>query len=208
VAPGGPKASTLTYPLRAGDVGPLVARLQVRLTWLNLPLKTTRIMDAPTMLAIAAFRAKYRLGKTPNVTASVAAKLAAVTHARSAIPKACTSDKLALCIDKTQRLLRVVSKGKVILTVDARFGNEANATREGSFRVFSKSKDHISSLYKSPMPFSMFFSGGQAVHYSKYFNRDGYAGASHGCVNLRDKAVAALLFKNIPIGTRVVVYSS
>ena len=32
------------------------------------------------------------------------------------------------------------------------------------------------------MPFAMFFSGGQAVHYSPDFAAVGYAGASHGCV--------------------------
>ncbi len=207
-APVAPKKSTLTYPLRAGDVGPLVASLQVRLARLGHPVKLTRVMDAPTMLAVAKFREKFRLGSTPNVTATVNARLTAASKARGRIPTACTSVALTLCIDKTQRTLRVVVKGKVTLLVDARFGNEAFATREGVFRVFKKSRDHVSSLYKTPMPFAMFFSGGQAVHYSGFFARDGYRGASHGCVNLRDRAVAAALFASIPMGTRVVVYSS
>lgn len=207
-APVAPKKSTLTYPLRAGDVGPLVASLQVRLARLGHPVRVTRVMDAPTMLAVAKFREKFRLGSTSNVTASVNARLTAASKARGRIPTACTSVALTLCIDKTQRTLRVVVKGRVTLLVDARFGNEAFATREGVFRVFKKSKDHVSSLYKTPMPFALFFSGGQAVHYSGFFARDGYRGASHGCVNLRDRAVAAALFASIPMGTRVVVYSS
>ena len=44
------------------------------------------------------------------------------------------------------------------------------------------------------MPFAMFFSGGQAVHYSADFASVGYNGASHGCVNVRDRAVVAWLF--------------
>ena len=44
------------------------------------------------------------------------------------------------------------------------------------------------------MPFAMFFSGGQAVHYSPDFAATGYAGASHGCVNIRDyDAIAGLV---------------
>ena len=58
------------------------------------------------------------------------------------------------------------------------------------------------------MPYSMFFSGGQAVHYSPYFHRDGYYGASHGCVNLHDRSAAAKLYRVVPLGTRVYVYRS
>ena len=54
----------------------------------------------------------------------------------------------------------------------------------------------------------MFFSGGQAVHYSPYFARDGYNGGSHGCVNLRDYEGAQWLFDHTPTGSRVVVYRS
>ena len=113
-----------------------------------------------------------------------------------------------LCVDKTQKLLRVVRKGTVVLTVDARFGGPSTPTREGSFRVFGKARTHISSQYKTPMPYAMFFSGGQAVHYSPFFHRDGYYGASHGCVGIRTTAIAARLFRIVPVGTKVVVYRS
>ena len=52
----------------------------------------------------------------------------------------------------------------------------------------------ISNLYFTPMPYSMFFSGGQAVHYSSNFARLGYASASHGCVNIADHAQVKALF--------------
>ena len=98
--------------------------------------------------------------------------------------------------------------GEVLRTLDARFGAAGTPTREGVFEVYRMSRDHVSSLYDTAMPYAMFFSGGQAVHYSPDFAATGYAGASHGCVNLRDKAVAAKLFATVPMGTRVVVYSS
>jgi lipoprotein-anchoring transpeptidase ErfK/SrfK len=58
------------------------------------------------------------------------------------------------------------------------------------------------------MPFAMFFSGGQAVHYSPDFAAVGYSGASHGCVNTRDYDGIAALFDLVAIGDKVVVYWS
>ncbi len=58
------------------------------------------------------------------------------------------------------------------------------------------------------MPFAMFFSGGQAVHYSPDFAANGYNGASHGCVNVRDYNAIAGLYDRVPLGTKVVIYWS
>ena len=69
-------------------------------------------------------------------------------------------------------------------------------------------RDHVSGMYGSAMPFSMFFSGGQAVHYSSDFAASGYAGASHGCVNVRDYDALASLFDQVNVGDSVVVYRS
>ena len=115
---------------------------------------------------------------------------------------------LALCIDKTSQSLRWVVNGKVKVTVDVRFGSAELPTREGVFAVYRKSRDHVSSLYHTSMPFAMFFSGGQAVHYSPDFAATGYNGASHGCVNVRDYNAIAGLYDRVPIGTRVVIYWS
>ncbi|WP_278257435.1 L,D-transpeptidase [Nocardioides convexus] len=70
-------------------------------------------------------------------------------------------------------------------------------TREGVFAIERKSRDHVSSLYHTPMPYAMFFSRGQAVHYSSDFAARGYNGASHGCVNVRDKDAVAWLFDQV-----------
>ncbi|CAN5289470.1 hypothetical protein BH18ACT9_BH18ACT9_07960 [soil metagenome] len=113
-----------------------------------------------------------------------------------------------LCIDKTTQSLRWVVEGEVLATVDVRFGSDELPTREGEFSVFSKSRDHVSSLYDTSMPFAMFFSGGQAVHYSPDFAATGYTGASHGCVNVRDYDTIAALFDQVPLGAKVVIYWS
>ena len=94
----------------------------------------------------------------------------------------------------------------VFVCFDVRFGSDELPTREGVFSVYKKKVDVISNLYHTPMPYSMFFSGGQAVHYSSDFAARGYAGASHGCVNVRDLAGIASLFGQVNLGDKVVVY--
>jgi L,D-transpeptidase catalytic domain len=113
-----------------------------------------------------------------------------------------------LCVDKTTRTLRWVVDGKTLMTFDARFGGPRTPTREGVFEVYDMLRRHESSLYGTQMPFAMFFSGGQAVHYSPEFAVEGYNGASHGCVNLRDRRGVAELFDRVREGDKVVVYQS
>jgi peptidoglycan hydrolase-like protein with peptidoglycan-binding domain len=115
---------------------------------------------------------------------------------------------VALCIDKSTRKLRYVVDGVVKMQLDVRFGAVKTATREGSFTVGWKSRNHVSKLYDSKMPYAMFFSGGQAVHYSSDFAARGYNGASHGCVNVRDLAKIKVLFDEVHVGDKVIVYRS
>jgi len=202
-----PPVGRTTFPLRAHDVGSLVATVQQRLVWLGYPVRVTRVMDTRTVAAVRRFRSKFFLGSTPTVTSPVWKELSRLTVTKGVLPAGCRTGTV-LCIDKSQKTLRYMKNGVILLTADARFGGEGNPTREGSFRVYSKSRDHTSTLYHTWMPFAMFFSGGQAVHYSPYFHRDGYYGASHGCVNLHDMSTARWLFDRVRIGTRVVVYHS
>ncbi|MFF6976754.1 L,D-transpeptidase family protein [Streptomyces sp. NPDC008343] len=111
-----------------------------------------------------------------------------------------------LCISKSSRTLRWMIDGRSVLTVPVRFGSQYTPTREGVFSVYWKSRHHVSTLYDSPMPYAMFFSGGQAVHYSSDFAATGYAGASHGCVNVRDERAIAEMFEQVRTGDKVVVH--
>lgn len=113
----------------------------------------------------------------------------------------------AMCISKGQRKLYWVVNGQVQMSFDVRFGSELTPTRNGAFQVNWKSRNHVSSLYHTPMPYAMFFSGGQAVHYSADFAARGYNGASHGCVNVRDKVKIAKLFDLVRVGDKVIVYT-
>ena len=64
-----------------------------------------------------------------------------------------------------------------------RGGSYSNQTRVGTFRVFRRHRHHVSGLYGSPMPWSQFFSGGQAFHGSSLMMNP-FVGHSHGCVNM------------------------
>ncbi|SDB86923.1 L,D-transpeptidase catalytic domain [Raineyella antarctica] len=115
-----------------------------------------------------------------------------------------------MCISKAANKLYFMQDGKIVSTMDVRFGKESDPerrTREGNFLVFRKEVDWTSNLFGSQMPYAMFFSGGQAVHFSSDFAARGYAGNSHGCVNVRDKAALAKMFAEVDVmSTRVVVY--
>jgi hypothetical protein len=112
-----------------------------------------------------------------------------------------------ICVDKTTRVLRFIRNGRIMLTVAVRFGSRGQPTREGAFRVFRKDQHHVSSQFRGlPMPYSLFFSRGEAVHYSPDFARVGYQGHSHGCVETRDRMATAELFAMTRIGDKLVVY--
>ncbi len=193
--------------LKQGDRGPGVRQLQLRLNRLGIATKVTGQFTANTTRSVKHLQWKYLMWQTGKVNAKTAQTLRNVTRPKKdAIPRYCKQQKKVLCISKNQRVLRYMVNGKVVRTLDARFGAPGYATREGRFRIFRKVRDDYSTLYRSPMPLSMYFSGGQAVHYSKYFAAVGYNGGSHGCVNIRDFKTLRWVYNRTPVGTPVYVY--
>ena len=77
-------------------------------------------------------------------------------------------------------------------------GRPARAASRSAGRAATTSR----SCTTRPMPYAMFFSGGQAVHYSSDFAARGYNGASHGCVNVRDLGKIQVLFDQVKSATR------
>ncbi|WP_210439759.1 L,D-transpeptidase family protein [Nocardioides xinjiangensis] len=206
--------------LERGDTGMRVRQLQARLRQLRwYDAKVSGRYDATTVEAVQGFQAKRRIPVTGQVDRRTLDRLRAMTREPTRaelfnlVPSGprldprCTTGR-AMCVDKTSRSLRWVVDGVVLKTVEVRFGSAELPTREGAFAVFRKSRDHVSSLYDTPMPYAMFFSGGQAVHYSPDFAANGYDGASHGCVNVRDRAAVAWLFDRVRLGDKVIVYRS
>nr|QXL90812.1 L,D-transpeptidase [Streptomyces sp.] len=87
------------------------------------------------------------------------------------------------CVDLSRQLMWVQQGKKVVFGPAAvRSGRPGYATRTGTFRVSWRNQEHTSTIYRAPMPYAQFFSGGQAFHgrYRTIY----YEPGSHGCVNL------------------------
>ena len=219
-----PKPSPTSGPrlFGKGDSGDDVRDLQARLKqigWFNAGV--TGFYGNVTTEAVSGFQGKRGIAVTGFVDQTTLDRLhamtrepteAELTNAPPPVPTGkldprCLTGRV-MCIDKSTSVLRWVVGGTVQLSVEVRFGSQELPTREGQFSVFAKSRDHVSSIYKTPMPFAMFFSGGQAVHYSPDFAANGYNGASHGCVNVRDYGAITSLYDQVDIGDGVVIYWS
>lgn len=210
--------------LAKGDKSDAVRDLQVRLKQIDwFQSDIDGIYGASTVEGVTGFQRKRGFPATGEVDKRTQDRLNAMTRKPTAdelnnifakpkpkegfqLDERCLTGR-AICISKKSRKLAWVIDGKVQMTMSVRFGATKTPTREGSFSVEWKSRDHHSKLYDSPMPFALFFSGGQAVHYSSDFAARGYRGASHGCVNVRDKAAVQSLFNQAHVGDKVIVYS-
>ncbi|WP_425830333.1 L,D-transpeptidase family protein [Streptomyces fractus] len=221
---GKPSASASAKPspkvlLAPGDKAKGVRELQARLrqvAWLFTGPSGT--YDASTTEAVKGFQGKRGLPRTGETDTVTWKRLLRMTHEPTkwelyafggqppAKPDSRCMKGRVLCISKTSRTLAWMVDGRRVLTTDVRFGSQYTPTREGVFHVDFKSRHHVSTLYDTPMPYAMFFSGGQAVHYSSDFAARGYAGASHGCVNVKDERTIARLFAQVRTGDKVVVY--
>ena len=206
----------------AGDSGADVRDLQARLKQIAWYFgDVTGSYDGATVTAVKGFQAKRVIPVTGAVDRRTLDRLDAMTttpthdellniqpspgsSTRAARPAGCCASTrpAAPCAGS--------STGTCVQLLDARFGSTLNdtPTREGLFHVYLMDADHVSHLYGSSMPYAMFFSGGQAVHYSSDFAAVGYDGASHGCVNIRDYDGVRWLFAQVHVGDKVVVYWS
>ncbi len=209
--------------LASGAKGDKVKDLQARLKQLDW---YTDLIDGDygkkTAEAVSGFQKKREIPVTGEVDQRTLDRLNGMTRKPTAdelnnvAPKPKSSSMTlddrclqgrVVCISKAQRKLALVVDGKIQMQMDVRFGSELTPTRNGVFSVGWKSRNHVSSIYKTPMPYALFFSGGQAVHYSSDFAARGYNGSSHGCVNVRDKKKVAALFDSVSEGDKVVVYT-
>ncbi|MGW7685612.1 L,D-transpeptidase [Kribbella sp. NPDC054772] len=170
---------------------------------------TTSAQAAPQVAGSAqkSATAPAPVGAPPRATAAKSSAASSKAIAKYRLDSRCLSKGRVLCINKKTRKLVYLVNGKPVQVMDVRFGAMKTPTRSGTFKVYRKSKNHVSTLYHSKMPYAMFFSGGQAVHYSSDFRARGYNGASHGCVNVRDKKKIAWVFSRVHVGDKVVVYS-
>ncbi|MDN5803376.1 MAG: peptidoglycan-binding protein [Microlunatus sp.] len=211
--------------MKSGNSGDRVRGLQARLKQIGwFSGKVTGSYGSVTVSSVKAFQGKREIPVTGEVDQRTWDRLTAMTrtpsndelHNRTPKKKAtkasvagldsrCLTGR-AMCVSKSSNSLVWVIDGKPQLRMDVRFGSQELPTREGAFSVGWKSRHHVSTLYHTKMPYAMFFSGGQAIHYSPDFAARGYNGASHGCVNVRNLSGIQQLFNQARVGDKVIVY--
>ncbi|HET7802165.1 MAG TPA: L,D-transpeptidase family protein [Humibacillus xanthopallidus] len=220
-----PEAPTQTVVLRPGDSGAKVRAMQARLRqigWFHGDV--TDYYGSRTTEAVRGFQAKRGFPVTGIADQRTYDRLLSMTRPPTRdelanidptpaepgvsswdVDQRCLTGRV-ICISKSTRSLTWVIDGTPQYSMDVRFGNEAQPTREGVFAITFKKVDVVSNIYHTAMPYSMFFSGGQAIHYSADFALNGYNGSSHGCVNVRNLTLLKTLYNTAPVGTTVVVH--
>ena len=162
-----------------------VRELQYRLRWAgvyNGPVTGT--FGKKTYRAVKRFQRKAGLEVTGTANIRTWRKLIPQTvRGRKAIPPRCKTRGWHACYDRKRHQVTLWHNGTLWNSWLVRGGSRSHQTRVGRFKVYYRDKDHVSSLYGSPMPHSQFFSGGQAFHGSTLM-MDPFVGHSHGCINM------------------------
>lgn len=186
----------------------------------GIPVTVDGYFGNGTMNAILNFQRAQGLADDGVVGPSTWARLKSPRTVSKKLPASCRSytskRPVTLCGSLAQRKLFYLKNGTIVKTVNARFGGWAYnpktknyqiyRTTKGTHYVYAKNAKEYSEPYDAQMPYSIKFYGGEYVHYSSDFASNGYKGASHGCINIGSLKNAEWLFKNTPVGSKVVVY--
>ena len=124
------------------------------------------------------------LGTLTAVPAHAAAPSGAPAAAARAKKAPCTLKRIRACVSLGRQRAWLMRDGKVVYgPVRIASGRPGYRTTPGMWRVTFRDKHHRSSLFGgAPMPYSVFFHGGQAFH------EGSLRVASHGCVHLSHKS--------------------
>ena len=111
-------------------------------------------------------------------------------------------------IDISQQRMRVYINGKPSYSWKVSTGRGRYRTPTGSYRPKILKRMHYSSKYNNaPMPYSVFFRGGYAIHGTNHIRRLGRP-ASHGCVRLHPanaRKLYSLIRRHGKRNTRIVI---
>lgn len=100
--------------------------------------------------------------------------------------------KVAVRIDISRQTMSVSVNGRPYATWKVSTARRGYWTPRGSFRPYLLKRMHYSSKYEnSPMPHSIFFRGGYAIHGTYYVRLLGRP-VSHGCIRLAPGNAARL----------------
>jgi lipoprotein-anchoring transpeptidase ErfK/SrfK len=105
-------------------------------------------------------------------------------------------------VDVSSQTMTVTNGGMVVHVWRVSTARSGYSTPRGSFRPQHLSRMHYSRKYdNSPMPYSVFFRGGYAIHGTGAVKRLGTP-ASHGCVRLHPSNAATLYSMIQQVGLR------
>jgi hypothetical protein len=137
-----------------------------------------------TKVAVTRFQRAHGLRPTGRANAATwRTLLPRSTRNLRTARRQCAGSGWHICYDRHNHQATLWRSGRLWNSWLVRGGAWQHKTRTGDFTVFRREHPHRSSLYGSPMPYSQFFSGGQAFHGSRNM-MDPYEGHSHGCVNM------------------------
>jgi hypothetical protein len=184
-----------------------VRELQYRLKWAGAYRgPVTGYFGDLTQAAVKRYQRRENLKRSGVATRATWRHLIPdSTRGRSAVPRACNRGQgWDACYDRKRHQVTLWHGGRLHNAWLVRGGARATPTRTGHFTVYYRNIDHVSSLYGSPMPYSQFFSGGQAFHGSTYMMNP-FSGHSHGCVNMYIEDARQLwsLTSNVRLGVHV-----
>jgi lipoprotein-anchoring transpeptidase ErfK/SrfK len=114
-----------------------------------------------------------------------------------------TSGETLVVVNLRAQLLSLYRDGQEIGRVRIVYGADEKPTPTGTFPILEKDAVHFSNLYGgAPMPYMLRLTrDGVAIHGSEVADDI----VTHGCVGL-PKAFAAMLFRQVKVGDRVVVW--
>ncbi len=93
-----------------------------------------------------------------------------------------TKVHLKIIVNKSVQRIYVYKDMEQLYTFKSSTGKAGHRTQSGVFKPYSLETMHYSrKYYNSPMPWSVFFNGGTAIHGTEAIYHLGHA-ASHGCV--------------------------
>ena len=127
--------------------------------------------------------------KLINITAAALTGAALLFSAGNGAAHAAASQIVAR-VSLSQQTMEVLVDGRPTFAWKVSTGERAHVTPTGSFKPTRMHEMWYSKKYdNAPMPHSVFFSGGYAVHATNAIKRLGQP-ASHGCVRLHPDAAA------------------
>ena len=161
-----------------------VYELQYRLKWRGLFDATpTGYFGSVTKAAVIEFQHRNGLPETGVVNDKTWRPLIKRTvRGKADVPPICFKSGWRACYDRSRHQVNLYHDGTLWNSWLVRGGAYDTKTRKGKFEVYYRDIDHYSALFDAPMPYSQFFSGGQALHGSRLM-MDPFVGHSHGCVN-------------------------